>query len=732
VGADAGSGGWGVRDGAPGRRLTAALLLGLVAVAAVLLLTLSQPWLGLHLRWDDAARAAKVTAAQGPAAQIPVDATVLAVLDDQGRVWPFEALDFVIEPDGNVATYDDYRRFLARQSALAALQAQPVFRIRTADGQDHAIVPLSTRPLWTLPADFWIQIVVGFFAWLIAAAVWAFRPRDAAARYLLLSGLSTLMFAPGAAVYTTRELAIPLAELLVLKTMNFGGGLVYCGTMVALLWHYPRRLGPGWVSVGVVLGYVLWFLVQAAGAFDSMLVGRRWPVFAALAATLLLSIVQWVGSRRDPVARAALQWFLLSWLLGTSVFVVLTMVPQLYGVDTARTQGYGFALFLLVYGGLAFGILRFRLFELGEWWFRTLTWVLGAMMLVGLDLLLLLGLQFSFTVSLSLALVVSGFLWLPLRGWLWMRLMQRGQVREHDVFKSAIHVALAPDAEQQAARWRAMLRRLYAPLLIEDGGATTAPTIADDGLRLRLPAVGSLPPLQLVYPGEGRRLFTPRDVTMALQLADLLQYAQASREAYGQGVRDERERIARDLHDELGSQLLTAMYQPQIEPARASIGQAISTLRTILDQLSGRRLLLSAVISDLRHDLGQRLESAGLTLHWPVDADPVADPELDSTVYRHYASILRELGANIVRHAGARAVDVRVRLEGRNLVTEIEDDGHGFRGAGSGGYGLGNLEARLSQVDGRLEYLSRAKGSCARITIPLSERDEALSAADPG
>src|SRR3546814_11700404 len=126
-----------------------------------------------------------------------------------------------------------------------------------------------------------------------------------------------------------------------------------------------------------------------------MIFARRSLVFTGLIATFILATVQWRRSAVDPVARAALQWFLLSWLAGCSAFAALIFVPQMFGIDTSAMQGYGFLLFIPVYAGLAFGILRYRLFDLGEWWARTMTWLLSLFLLILLDLLSLLVLQFN-------------------------------------------------------------------------------------------------------------------------------------------------------------------------------------------------------------------------------------------------------------------------------------------------------------------------------------------------
>src|SRR3546814_18437179 len=97
----------------------------------------------------------------------------------------------------------------------------------------------------------------------------------------------------------------------------------------------------------------------------------------------------------------------------------------MFGIDTSAMQGYGFLLFIPVYAGLAFGILRYRLFDLGEWWARTMAWLLSLFLLILLDLLFLLVLQLSPGLSIGLALLLCGLVWLPVRAWLWTRIAVR-------------------------------------------------------------------------------------------------------------------------------------------------------------------------------------------------------------------------------------------------------------------------------------------------------------------
>ncbi|VCU70352.1 Redox sensor histidine kinase response regulator DevS [Pigmentiphaga humi] len=704
---------------APGTRLAASTAFGLIVVGLVIAMAASRPWLGLALAWDASSGTALVAASTGPAGSIPAGTRLVSV-SAGGPAHVFSALDSTIEPDGNLATYTEYREFLASQDRLASIQAEPSLVFLDTDGRSHTVAPAAHRPLSTLPADFWIQVMVGFFAWMIAAAVWAFRPRETSARFLLFNGWTTLMFSPGAAVYTTREFGMPLAEMLLLKTMNFGGGLLFCGSMVALMLNYPRRMGPRGLGSVAIAAMAAWFIAQAFGIFDSMLVGRRIPVLVALAAMVGMAVAQWLGTRRDPVARAAMQWFLLSWVLCISLFVALTMVPQFLGVQTGAIQGYSFILFLLLYVGIAFGIIRFRLFDLGIWWFRTLAWIGGAIALITLDLLFLFGMQFSASWSLSLSLLACALLWLPFRNWLWDRTMRRPPAA-NDVFRHVLHVALAPTQAGRLERWQALQQQLFSPLEIAWADPVQDIQVDSDGIAMTLPGAGASPALTLRYPGAGRRLFTPADVRLAGQLVEMLAYAEESRESYAQGAREERSRIARDLHDDIGSRLLCGLHQPDLESARESMAQAIGEMRTIIHGLIGEQHPLDALEADLRHETGERLEAAGIALSWQ-GCDPALAriTQVDYAVYKNALSAVRELTANVIRHAMATVVDVSMRLDAGRLVVDMRDDGRGFAAESDpSGHGLRNIRSRLEELGGAMQLESHPGGTRVRMEIPL-------------
>ncbi|WP_193212793.1 sensor histidine kinase, partial [Luteolibacter marinus] len=556
--------------------------------------------------------------------------------------------------------------FLDRQDRLAVLQDAGVVKLVTGGGRVLEIRPdRSGRPWTDLPPDFWVQVSVGLVAWLVSAAVFVFRPRETVARYLLLSGASTLLFAPAAAVYTTRELGMDGTVLQWASDLNFLGGSLFAASFVALLLYYPRPVAPRWAGRAVVGVFVLWFVLQQVGVFESMTFARRFLVMVAVLVTFVLAAYHWFATRREPVARAALQWFLLSWLLGTGVFALLILLPQMFGVDTSPLQGYAFLLFLLVYGGLALGILRYRLFELGPWWRRIVAWAAAALALVLLDLLFVGVLRLSSQTSLALALSICAVVWLPFRSWVWTRLTERRARGREARFSEVLEAALAPPAEG-GKRWMETLQAAFDPLRMAPADATSGEVeILDDGLVMTIPPAGGGPALRLGYARGGRDLFSPRDAELAAELLAMMRHATASVSAYLRGVAEERGRIARDVHDNIGAQLLSALHSDRGESKDEQIRRTILGLREMINNAPPEPLALDEVLADLRFETAGRAEDHGLEFEW--HAEEFGSARLAPAAIHALRSVLREAVSNVIRHAGARRLEVQAGRRGGRL-----------------------------------------------------------------
>lgn len=703
----------------PIRLLALALAVVVAVMSGAIGIAVTQPWLGINLRYDTRAGGAVAVSTAGPSAAIPAGTVIVSVAAGGDRL-TIEPKDLTGQVDGSFGPFAEYQRFMARQGRYADMMRQSELTFIDKAGRSYEVRPdHGGRPITSLGPDFWIGIVVGTFGWLIAAAIFVFRPGETSARYVLLSGVATLLFMPIGPIYTSRELGLPETLFYVINGMNFLGGSLYAAATFALLLYYPSKLVPRWVGWAVVGVFLVWYLAQAIGLFPDLTFARRSLALAALYGSFGLGAIHWVRTRRDPVARAALSWFLLSWVVMVATFGLIILAPQMFGVDTGAAEPYGFLLFILTYGGLAVGIMRYRLFELGDWWARIMAWTMALVLLAALDMLFLVGLELSMGLSLSLALLISGLVWLPLRGFIAEKILHRRKVDDRALFEGVVQIGLTAEGGDQLAQWTQVLKAQFDPLRLDIAHEPAeAPKLADDGLALVTPQVAGLPSLRLEYAHGGRTLFSPADVAKAQALADMVRFVVESRDAYERGVTVERKRIAGDIHDNLGATLLSALHSRDGERKDRYIRETLADLRSIVTEPTGADADLVMTLARSRKEMSERLAARGVTLEWPIHEAP--EVLVDSKAAQSVRAMLREITNNIVKHANAETVRVALTADGGDLVLTVEDDGVGFDpDAVTAGAGLGGLSERAARHGGSVAWSKGAGGKGAKVTVRL-------------
>lgn len=184
----------------------------------------------------------------------------------------------------------------------------------------------------------------------------------------------------------------------------------------------------------------------------------------------------------------------------------------------------------------------------------------------------------------------------------------------------------------------------------------------------------------------------------------------------------ERERIVRDIHDGLGSQLISSIQlveTGQLDGPRLAgvLRECVDDLRLAIDSLkpAGNELLL--VLGNFRYRMQSRLAHAGVRLDWRVAADAVS-PALSSDQVLHTLRIVQEAFANALKHAGPRCISVHYDCDGNsNWSVAVSDDGPGFdvQCVAGRGDGLRNMHARAARIPARLQIESDANGTTVRI-----------------
>jgi signal transduction histidine kinase len=190
-----------------------------------------------------------------------------------------------------------------------------------------------------------------------------------------------------------------------------------------------------------------------------------------------------------------------------------------------------------------------------------------------------------------------------------------------------------------------------------------------------------------------------------------------------QAAADERQRIMQDMHDGLGSQLLSSLAM--VERGAADdvhvaqvLRECIDDMRLVIDALTPGENDLLAALGTLRFRMEPRLRAAGIELRWKVDY-PGDGIEVEP---RHGLALLRivqEAIANVLKHADASRLEVSISTGAGGLEIRIADNGRGFDPAASTpGRGQSHMRRRAAGVGAELEVSSSPAGTQVRLASP--------------
>ncbi len=210
-------------------------------------------------------------------------------------------------------------------------------------------------------------------------------------------------------------------------------------------------------------------------------------------------------------------------------------------------------------------------------------------------------------------------------------------------------------------------------------------------------------------------------------------FAQRRRLELQQAAEQERLAIYRELHDDVGSKLLSIVHADQSSKLSDMARSALESLRHAVSRANHPDQLLKVFLADIREESELRLEGSGHEVRWtqriPGQAR-IVPSRLAFTVNR----ILKEVVSNIIRHAGAHTVAFEVKVDGHSLHITVTDDGRGFELDGPKGNGIHNIRSRADEI-GALASWQSGPGQGTRFSITVMQRllspDEAETSTVP-
>jgi len=185
---------------------------------------------------------------------------------------------------------------------------------------------------------------------------------------------------------------------------------------------------------------------------------------------------------------------------------------------------------------------------------------------------------------------------------------------------------------------------------------------------------------------------------------------------------DERNRLARDLHDSVKQQVFAAsmqlstarnLFAADPNQAQAHLAEADRVVRQVqgeltllIRQLRPAALEGQGLAAALREHVAEWSRQSGIAAEVRVQAEQAVSLPVEQALFR----VAHEALANVARHSQASHVDVQLHYENGSVTLMITDDGRGFEpGTERGGVGLSSMRERMEQVGGQIGIVSRPR-----------------------
>jgi len=239
---------------------------------------------------------------------------------------------------------------------------------------------------------------------------------------------------------------------------------------------------------------------------------------------------------------------------------------------------------------------------------------------------------------------------------------------------------------------------------------------------------------------HGHREFSQQDIELLMSIGGQIGVAVENTHLYEQAqqvaVVDERQRLARDLHDsvtqsiysltllaEAGQRMIKSGDIQQAEGNQSRLGdiaqQALQEMRLLVYELRPQMLRSEGLVGALEQRLEAVERRAGINASMLVEVEIELPADLEEELYY----ISTEALNNALKHTKASEVVLSLRADEGNLILEVKDNGQGFDQEliqAKGGMGLTNMGERVEKIGGELTIQSEpGAGTMVRVIAPL-------------
>lgn len=717
-----------------------------VAVLALFIIggVLYPPYTGFMLEYDEASESMRVVSVDDWVEEqgLQIGDAIQSVTNANGMKVVIERKHILKSSEEARLYYDNRNERLNEMDRMHELFSNSPLTIEKKNGEVVSLTLGQQRPISSLSVSFWVVFLCALIAPLVSSLAWAWQSKKPETSLLLLSGIGFFLICLSSAmsVYKADMFYLPLLAHWFNRVALDIGQLSFVLFGTAVLLFYPNKFSFSsralkYLSIGFCVyppfAYLnsWWFSDLDSGQYPRFTDAESYsPMLFMFCLTIFLCWKQYSVSKGHPVQRAQTLWMILAWTLGPGIFVIFYLLPRWLG-DGPILSGSEFLLptILSVYLMVFLGIARLNLFQLEHYIGQAYQWVFISLLFLGLDIVLISFVNLSPQASNGIILIAAIWGYIPIRYWIQDRLSAAKNSRNQALTSEAVLLMVRNSLDSKTLAnesWQQVVGAMFQPGDTTPINGVNESSTAMRGQQLIVAGNNYCSALRLNFADGGSRLFSNADVELANVLNLLFERLYDVRDSFLRGQTQERSRIRRDLHDQIGHKLLSLIYAARDEKSRTLAQETMSQLSELIQAMKQEPIRLDDLATRIQSICVDICTNANLELEWENDL-PMGSLELiSSDQFLNILNMLRELLSNTIKHANAKNVRVNLEHHGSLLVLSYSDDGDGFdQQTVKPGNGLFNLQSRAAELRAKMVWQT-SKGTSLKLTIPLDAGDE--------
>ncbi len=667
------------------------------------------PYIGAQFNANIAGKSAIVTkiTVSSPAdlAGLKVGDEIIAVENNNDGRYRFTGLE-AIGGRHQIHSYDMSNATTLSKNLIWNYLSQGKFVLILKNQNRITIKPANSRPVSTLPFKIFNTVMQSLIVFAISMGIYIFAKPTVAVRLLIASGLGLAVNNLIGIALFAREFVKPAYIQAPIFTISALATLTFIYGLLALLWYFPSPINR-FPFGKIVIGFALFvWSAQLFQFYQFPIHPYQFPYLLSLPIAVVISAIQWYRTRNRPMERASVKWFMLTIYGVSSVAAALYSIPIILRQEPIIGPVTASFVLSLIFVGIALGTLRFRLFDMQRIWWRVIVWFVGGLMVVAVDLLLISQFDLDQKASIPLALLITGWAYFPIRQRIFEYFVGTSVIEVGDHVPNMItRFSTIVEEQEFDGGFVAFLQEVFTA---KDIGAIGRSKIEqsrleDHGLALRVPDISGSGSIQLIGKAGGRQLFTRNDCQVAESFLHLVRNMNTASKQQFTKLQEDRQRIVRDLHDDVGGRLLSLVYQSKDEQISQKARDALAALKESLIVVEDSEAIdFEVAWHKIKTQAKERFEQSG---HKFQINESIHSPRiLSAREYVNVKRISQEIVSNAIKYNSRGKIELSVIVDdlGTIKMTSTNWIFNDIQDKTSTKRGLLNIDTRLGEIGGKL------------------------------